>query len=193
MIRRLLKLLTALSLLLCVAVVVLWVRSYRVRDDIELQTVDHRHRSFTTYYFDLSGGSVFASRSRVACLDEEQFAGTLAHSELGWQRATRPASSNTGKRMAARALGPGERRWAGFGLGYIQHRLGPPAYRIDTRSDSLWIPMWMLVALLSVPPACWLSQRWQRGRKRAGLCSACGYDLRASPGRCPECGTIEAT
>jgi len=47
---------------------------------------------------------------------------------------------------------------------------------------------WFLLACCAVAPALWLLRRaWPK--HRTGLCSHCGYDLRATPGRCPECGT----
>jgi hypothetical protein len=51
------------------------------------------------------------------------------------------------------------------------------------------IPHWMLAAATLFLPAAAALRIWRPRRpRRAGLCSTCGYDLRASPDRCPECG-----
>lgn len=53
------------------------------------------------------------------------------------------------------------------------------------------VPLWLTTACLLVLPICAMLNwpRWRgEKRRRRGLCPACGYDLRASGTRYPECG-----
>jgi predicted RNA-binding Zn-ribbon protein involved in translation (DUF1610 family) len=59
---------------------------------------------------------------------------------------------------------------------------------------SVTVPIWFLLVLLSIPPAFWLRRTVRRYRRnKKGLCLQCGYDIRASADRCPECGSAIAT
>jgi hypothetical protein len=61
----------------------------------------------------------------------------------------------------------------------------------------VWLPHWFLLVVglaLFVPPVVYLHRRRVREVRQArGLCVWCGYDLRGSAGRCPECGARAPT
>jgi hypothetical protein len=74
---------------------------------------------------------------------------------------------------------PRQRGSLGFG-----HYPGPP-------TTLTVIPHWALVLMTAVSPAVWIIRKLRiRRRIRRCVCQSCGYDLRATPDRCPECGAI---
>jgi hypothetical protein len=56
-----------------------------------------------------------------------------------------------------------------------------------------WAPPWLwALATGLLPTSRVVLRRKSRRPNGAGRCAACGYDLRASPDRCPECGKVAA-
>ena len=191
MLRRLLALASAVSLLLCVATCVLWVRSYG-RDEVVWWVPTGQDR----YLIGSERGSV-----RV-----ERVADGPAYS------STAPGSRRFGAASRAR---PDDAYWTWDRLYHQAEFACPrwgfamvsgPRFTRRTRADrgvfdlpvllpavAVAVPHWALLGAGAVAPlASVLRSRRHRRSRRAGLCARCGYDLRATPGRCPECGTRQA-
>jgi hypothetical protein len=53
----------------------------------------------------------------------------------------------------------------------------------------LTFPIWVVSIVSAATPLLWVHRRTRRRASGPGMCAACGYDLRGTPGsQCPECG-----
>ena len=73
------------------------------------------------------------------------------------------------------------------GTDYGRRLLGFGAGTRPNGASLVNVPYWFLAASFAVPPVLTIRARVRR-RRGHGLCPSCSYDLRATPGRCPECG-----
>ena len=75
------------------------------------------------------------------------------------------------------------------GLRFVDPTSAATTWQASAFYGAIEIPWWSLFLLFSLLPGTRLAARVRRrSQRRRGLCPACGYDLRATPQRCPECG-----
>jgi len=166
--RRLFTILSALSLLVCFACSLMWLRSgfaldFLSKDDgsrllssatgmLEYTTVTYTppmHPTAGRWGYVSMSGSAWSGSSRPV-----------------WNWQWLPDSSSSSHTVAGHV--------------YATRKIRLP----------YWIPIFLTALLPLLMLGRWTRTRWQSiRRQRAGLCPNCGYDLRASKERCPECGT----
>ena len=201
--RRLLNLLTALSLLLCVAVVVLWVRSYWRGHSVSwLRPLRGALRS--NHQIASSSGSLMYIRE----LDRfTRPPDTDGRGKLGLSLQPLPATP-PGESLGRVVERLGGAYWLGFTswrhvnvlrgvdpAGYARGDWANMYFVRGTRTTQIVVvPYWALAATTALLPTGWaawhVARRRTRRRRTQSLCRSCGYDLRATPNKCPECGTI---
>jgi hypothetical protein len=187
--QRLLNAATALSIALCLASGLLSIRSYFARDLLPRE-ITHNGWQVQSW-----GGRLIFVRTTIANLNgavrmnvsvegpstpipkvklpaevplADQMGMTIRNAPTHWG-----FDGSISDSWPALSIGPNNQSQRGFS------------------ADVYSIPLWSIFAIM-VLLNCPMIFLWHRSRKRfsAGLCQSCGYDLRATPNLCPECGTL---
>jgi hypothetical protein len=155
------------SALLALLLMVLWVRSAWRSDSLAWGTWETVSRGPTHHFRKFH--TVFSLRSEPGYLI----------ADFGPSPA--PADDVVVRRVAGSSSGPFD--WFVFGFersAWPTGEVWPTAY----------FSHYLVAAPAALPALLWLWRRYRR-RPAPGICGVCGYDLRATPERCPECGATE--
>jgi hypothetical protein len=182
--RRLLNVLTALSLLLCAAAVALWVRSY-FRSD----TVHHTRMTRGDAFADITFWTLDSARGSMAVRRDCNHLPRVGPATLRvtlWKWESHGATDRGYLGPVAAARPVVFLRRAGFEFYGARFDGADGGRSVQWRVT--W-PVWAAVALTDARPLGRLCRRVRRGRYGPGHCRGCGYDLRGNEsGVCPECG-----
>jgi hypothetical protein len=167
---RAFNILAVSSVLLAVASAGLWAWTLFASARADYASHDARRGVFVGWVISSSAGEIFLARTSGT--------GTFPHDRAKWHRYTVPLDPEQPLRLRL-----------GLRLPRFDYRDVPIHPPLLQTYWSLTVPYWLLV-LIAVPlPAAWRVRRARvRRRLSSGQCLHCGYDLRATPERCPECG-----
>jgi hypothetical protein len=177
--RRLFNFAAVVSLIWCVASAMLWARSYHRRDEFSRQRGPIQQQISSD--FGRIGYVIFHIQPSL-----EQ--------DYGWRWSSFHPLSHS---LVSGPYEQFERCGVGWARGQMSVQLQGRTYTMTAREWSVryWV-IGVVAAVLLLLPAWRLRAELlimrRHIRARAGRCTFCGYDLRATPQRCPECGTVAA-
>lgn len=197
----------SVSLMLCLTVAVLWVRSYWRSDVISYNTTNRTARQRKEYRIDFGHGALFVQRTSVLFSTPESVDVYLRDIPMeglkeGVSHFARPPDAfmvfdgrfptHWGFGVRSRQYAPDDEsvtdyRHYGDVVVYGSRSVGT----VYSNDRALTCPLWFVMALSTVIPAlgavATLRRRYRRKNK---LCARCGYPLRGNvSGVCPECGS----
>jgi hypothetical protein len=174
------RIVAALSLTLCAGTVVLWVRSYTTT----ATAIDVERQFLVQLLPSISSIPLTCRRSHIIAADRQGVSYVVVNLHVfgephGWKFSHNDYPGGDPERMKS------DVGFLGFG-----YRTGN---YVSFRGEDSWyewtVPYWFLVLALAVLPSLAISKALRkRHQRKSGHCPACGYDLRATPDRCPECG-----
>ncbi len=196
--------LATLSLLVFIVSATLWARSYWAADGVLWHTLKYPGQPPTTspviddsripeadfmtaWHSDSGYLQIYSYRMTLADAGEA-FAFTDFDKDLGFHYSKdKPAPVQLPPLTPGQSSEFKSTRWQHAGIGYSTDRFG-----LDSFYDFLIVPWAYFAAPSALLPLLRLRmilrKRKLAYRARQGLCRRCGYDMRATPLRCPECG-----
>jgi len=172
--RLLFNIFVLLSLLLFIATAALWLRSRTL--------IDYAHWTDQRHF-----PALVSSDGRII-FSYQFWDGGIGGNKPGFAVGSRPGDPPYWER----GLGAESRHYfAGFEWSPEANvTFSPEFISIPTPATRLIsAPHWFICLLTLFPAFFWLLIRRKHRRKKLGHCQVCGYDLRATPEQCPECGT----
>jgi hypothetical protein len=198
--QRLLSILASISAALCIGTVALGIQSCFYSETLswysDIAPEGHQNWLYARPW--VGTGQLYLIRYTYAPSLHDQFLqfahGIPSHGLgplTGFQfRAPRPYGSGTAREFRKQHIFFG---LFDFNVHRIDYDLNKDiGLHILEKGVLIEFPLALPALLFAILPAIWLYRR-HRARicSRIGHCPSCGYDLRATPGKCPECGKLQ--